>query len=161
MANPKLNPRDFAFLRWKSFDPAEYTKTVESLRGKILEKAPMVLRGSDRDDGAVAAAQANARRAGVDADVAFERRALSDAVFPGEAGSPGYVVTNPPFGVRVSEGTDLRDLYAAFGRKVAAAPGLRAAWLCSDPAFLQAAGGGWSPAHTFPNGGLDLTIVLR
>ncbi|HTH13200.1 MAG TPA: hypothetical protein VMB23_02315 [Spirochaetia bacterium] len=162
MANPKLNPRDFAFLRWRSFDPNEYTKTVESLRTKVLDRAAMPLVGSDRDEGAVAAALANARRAGVEADVRFDRRALSDADFPAPGTDPaGFVVTNPPFGVRVSEGTDLRDLYASFGRRVEGVPGLRAAWLCSDPGFLRAAGPGWKPAHTFPNGGLDLTIVLR
>lgn len=157
MANPKLNPRDFAFLRWKSFDADEYTKTVNSLRDKVIERAPMALRGSDRDDGAVAAALANARRAGVAEDVTFERRALTDAVLP-EAG--GFVITNPPFGVRVSEGRDLRDLYASFGRKTSV-PGLTTAWLCSDPQWRQAAGGDWTAAHTFPNGGLDLTILLR
>lgn len=158
MANPKLNPRDFAFLRWRSFDVDEYTKTVNSLRDKVLEKAPMELRGSDRDDGAVAAAVANARRAGVVDDVIFERRALTDAILPGPG---GFVITNPPFGVRVSEGKDLRDLYASLGRRLAPESGLHAAWLCSDPQWQAAAGTGWKPAHVFPNGGLDLTILLR
>lgn len=157
MANPGLEPRAYAFQRWSSFDPEEWGKTVASLKSKVLDRAPMELRGSDRDDGAVAAARGNAQRAGVVADVVFERRALSDAAFPAQ----GFVVTNPPFGVRVSEGKDLRDLYASFGKKVAEVPGLRAAWLCSDPQWATAAGGGWTTAHTFPNGGLDLSIVLR
>jgi putative N6-adenine-specific DNA methylase len=157
MANPKLNPRPFSFWRWPSFDADEFTKTVESLRSKVLDKAPMELRGSDRDDGAVAAAWANAQRAGLEADVSFERRALADARLP----DSGFVVTNPPFGVRVSEGKDLRDLYAVLGRRAAEAPGRRTAWLCADPEFERAAGGSWIPVHRFPNGGLDLTIVLR
>ena len=156
MANPKLNPRDFAFMRWKSFDATEFTKTVDSLRDKVLPKAPMEIRGSDRDEGALAAAQGNALRAGVTGDVVFERRALSDAVFPDN----GWVVTNPPFGVRVSEGSDLRDLYASLGRKLGEHPTTKAAWLCSDPRWKAAVGGG-TIVHTFPNGGLDLTIVLN
>jgi len=157
MANPKLNPRDFAFLRWRSFDPEEYTKTVNSLRDKVLPKADMKLRGSDRDDGAVAAARANAARAGVAEDVEFERHALTDAVFP----EAGWVVTNPPFGVRISEGKDLRDLYAVLGRRLAERPGVKSAWLCADAQFKAAAGGPWTTVHTFPNGGLDLSIVSR
>jgi len=157
MANPKLNPRPFAFWRWPSFDPEEFTRTVDSFRSKVLDQAPMRLRGSDRDDGAVAAAKANADRAGVGADVILERRALTDAVLP----QAGWVVTNPPFGVRISEGKDLRDLYAAFGRCLAEVPATTAAWLCADPQFLSAAGGGWTTLHTFPNGGLDLGIACR
>ena len=156
MANPRLAPRAYAFQRWSAFDPEEWEKTVSSLRSHVLEKAPVVLKGSDRDDGAVAAARANARRAGVEGDLVFERRALTDADLPA---APGFVVTNPPFGVRVSEGKDLRDLYASFGRKLAGLPGTRAAWLCSDPGFRAATGLPWDTAATFPNGGLDLTIV--
>jgi len=157
MANAALSPRSYAFQRWTAFDPEEWNKTVDSLKAKVLPKAPIALRGSDRDDGAIAAARANARRAGVVEDVVFERRALTDAVLPDH----GWLVTNPPFGVRVSEGKDLRDLYAVLGRLVADRPGLRAAWLCADPQFQAAAGGGWKTVHTFPNGGLDLSIVLR
>ena len=157
MASPKLNPRDFAFLRWRSFESDEYTKTVNSLRDKVLDKAPMPLRGSDRDEGAIRAALANARRAGVADDVIFERRALSDAELP----SDGFVLTNPPFGVRVSEGKDLRDLYASLGKKLAQSPATRAAWLCSDPQWKAAAGGEWKTVNTFPNGGIDLSIVTR
>lgn len=157
MANPRWEPRAYAFQRWAAFDPEEWTKTVESLKSHILPKVSMTLRGSDRDEGAVKAARANARRAGVDADVVFERKALTDAVFP----EGGFVVTNPPFGVRVSEGKDLRDLYAVFGRRLTERPGLRAAWLCSDPQFRVAVGQEGKTVHTFPNGGLDLTIILH
>lgn len=157
MANPTLTPRAYAFQRWSGFDPDEWAKTVASLQGKVLESVPMVLRGSDRDGGAVAAAQANAVRAGVGGDVVFERRALTDAVFPVK----GWLVTNPPFGVRISEGKDLRDLYATLGRQISGFPDLRAAWLCADPQFRAAAGEGWKTVHTFPNGGLDLSILLR
>jgi putative N6-adenine-specific DNA methylase len=156
LANPKREPRPFAFQRWESFEPDEFAKTVTSFRRHILERSPVSLIGSDRDDGAIKAAQGNARRAGVADDVNFERRAISDAEFP----QPGYVVTNPPFGVRVSEGSDLRDLYAVFGRKVGAAPETRVAWLCSDSAWKSATGQSWSEAARFPNGGLDLSVLL-
>jgi len=161
MANAGLEPRAYAFQQWPSFDADEWKNTVTSLKSKVLEKAPMTLRGSDRDAGAVASAQANAARAGVGRDIVFERKAVSDAAIP----AAGFVVTNPPFGVRVSEGADLRDLYASFG-KLTARPGLRAAWLCADPAFAQAAGGlgvpgGWTKLRAFPNGGIDLTVVGR
>jgi putative N6-adenine-specific DNA methylase len=156
LANRGLAPREYAFQRWPSFDADEWAKTVDSLKSKVLERAPMTIRGSDRDEGAVAAARGNAERAGVAGDITWERRAVSDAVLP----ERGWVVTNPPFGVRVSEGTELRDLYAVFGR-LTSWPGLRAAWLCADESFTRAAGGNWTKLRTFPNGGLDLAMVAR
>lgn len=67
---------------------------------------------SDRDAGAVESAIANAERAGVADLIEFSCRAVS-AIEP--PGSVGWVVTNPPYGVRVSGGRDLRNLYAQFG----------------------------------------------
>jgi putative N6-adenine-specific DNA methylase len=157
MANPDLKPRAFAFQRWDSFEPEEFAKTVVSLQNHVLERSPVELRGTDRDEGAIKAALGNARRAGVANDVDFERRTLSEAVFP----QPGYLVTNPPFGVRVSEGTDLRDLYAVLGRKVREAPETKVAWLCSEPQWKAATGESWSEAARFPNGGLDLTLLQK
>ncbi len=156
MANAGLTPRAYSFQNWPSFDAEEWTKTVDSLKSKVLEKAPMTLRGSDRDEGALAAARGNALRAGVAGDITWERKAVIDAKLP----ENGWVVTNPPFGIRVSEGAELRDLYAVFGR-LTARQGLRAAWLCADPQFMRAAGGDWIKLRNFPNGGIDLTMVAR
>ena len=156
MANARLEPRAYAFQQWPSFDAEDWNGTVASLKAKVLGKAPMTLRGSDRDIGAVASARANAERAGVEADIAWERRALTEAPLP----EAGWVVTNPPFGIRISEGAELRDLYAAFGR-LTDRPGLRTAWLCADPQFERAAGGTWTKLRAFPNGGIDLTMVAR
>lgn len=156
LANAELKPRAYAFQKWPSFEAEEWNKTVDSLRSKVLEKAPMTVRGSDRDEGALKAARANALRAGVGADIVWERRAISDAVLP----ESGFVVTNPPFGIRVSEGAELRDLYSVFGR-LTNRPNLRTAWLCAERQFLAAAGGGWDVLRHFPNGGIDLDIVAR
>jgi len=59
------------------------------------------------------AATANAERAGVAGDVAFSVASVSDAHGPA---ATGLLVTNPPFGVRVGETTELRDLYARLGQ---------------------------------------------
>jgi putative N6-adenine-specific DNA methylase len=157
LANAKREPREFAFQRWGSFEPEEWQKTIASLQNHILERSPLVLRGSDRDEGALAAARGNAQRAGVTADVVFERRSLSDAAFP----EGGFVVTNPPFGVRVSENTDLRDLYAVFGRKVREAPTTQVAWLCSEPQWKTSTGVEWQSRANFPNGGIDLAFLTK
>lgn len=95
-------------------------------------EAPLLL-GSDRDAGAIAAAVANAERAGVASDVAFAVRALSAAEFPGER---GWVVTNPPYGVRVGDADQVRDLWAQLGHVLRErARGWRVAILSPDPAL--------------------------
>ena len=52
-------------------------------------------------------------RARVAADITIVQRPLSAMEPPP---GPGWLVTNPPYGVRVGERDKLRDLYAAFGR---------------------------------------------
>ncbi len=81
---------------------------------------PVEIVGMDRDAGAIEAAQANAARAG--ADLRLSCQALSALELPVR---PGWVVTNPPYGVRVGEERALRDLYDRLGAIVA---GPAAAW---------------------------------
>lgn len=112
LAAASRQPRAFALQRWPAFDAGRWHEVVSRARAQILPHAPAPIVASDRDAGAVAAARANAQRAGVAGDVAIEQHALSAAALPEEAGS---LVTNPPYGLRVGEQAALRDLYAALG----------------------------------------------
>jgi putative N6-adenine-specific DNA methylase len=85
---------------------------VNDARAAILPAAPCRILGADRDSGAIAAAESNAARAGVSQDLRFEVRTVS--ALP-ELGEGAWLVTNPPYGVRVGESEGLRDLYAALG----------------------------------------------
>ncbi len=105
-------PRRYAFEAWPEHSAAAWDDVVARAREDILPAAPAPVLGSDRDAGAVAAARANAGRAGVAADVELSVRALT-AVEP--PAGPGWLVTNPPYGRRVGDAHALRDLYAALG----------------------------------------------
>lgn len=113
LANEALSPRAYAFEHWPGFDAALWHAEVERARARVLPAAPAAIHASDRDAGAIAAAEANAARAGVAADIRFAERALSAAEVPE---GTGWLVTNPPYGVRVGEERALRSLYAALGR---------------------------------------------
>ena len=106
--------RRFAFLEWPVVDAARWPHHIAGAREQILPAAPAPIHGSDRDAGAIAAALANAERAGVAADIVFRRAAISAAE---PAGRGGWLVSNPPYGRRIGAGTggDLRDLYAQLG----------------------------------------------
>lgn len=113
LANMDRQPRRFAFQQWPDFDAGLWERVVSEAREEILSASPVAIRGSDRDAGAVEAARANAQRAGVAENIEFEQHPLSAADPPA---GPGWLVTNPPYGVRVGEAAPLRNLYAALGR---------------------------------------------
>lgn len=127
--------RTFAFGDWPCFEGGTWGSVLgEAAERERLDLAIPPIIGSDRDAGAVAAATANAERAGVDDAVAFTVRSVSD-LEPPVGSITGWVITNPPYGRRVGhdQGTagraadpagtaaakahdrDLRDLYARFG----------------------------------------------
>jgi putative N6-adenine-specific DNA methylase len=117
LARASREPRDFAFRHWARFEPGVWDREVSRATGEIRDRVGSVVRGSDRDEGVVEAARANAARAGVAEDVRFEVQTASTATPPGPS---GWIVTNPPYGVRARGGRDLRDLYAAFGARLEA-----------------------------------------
>ena len=105
-------PRPFAFERWPEFDAALLGGLVERAREAERSAAPALIAASDRDAGAVAAATANAERARVASDVTIAHQPFGAIEPPAER---GWLVSNPPYGVRVGERDRLRDLYAAIG----------------------------------------------
>ncbi|HVH38516.1 MAG TPA: hypothetical protein VM764_00700, partial [Gemmatimonadaceae bacterium] len=114
--------------------------------------------GSDRDAGAVEAARANATRAGVADDVAFEQRALS-AVQPPEG--PGLLITNPPYGVRVGDKEPLRDLFAALGHVARTqCAGWRVALLSADRALDAQVKLRFEERFRTSNGGIPVSLLV-
>ncbi|HEY4720405.1 MAG TPA: RNA methyltransferase, partial [Anaerolineae bacterium] len=104
--------RRFAFTEWPNFNRAAWEDLLAQADQSALPKALTSIHGSDRDAGAIEACRANAERAGVLNDIEFERRAVSAI----EPIGPGWMVTNLPYGHRIGEDKDLRNLYAQFGK---------------------------------------------
>ena len=149
-----------ALQSYAPFDP-DVWETVRRERRPAAAPAPLV--GSDRDAGAVEAARANAERAGVAAAVAFELAAVSAQRWLAGDGTPaeGAVVTNPPFGLRVAKGGDLRPLYQTLGTKVAAlGAGWRAAVLAHDVRLARKTGLALQAAWTTRHGGIAVTALV-
>ena len=158
LASPDRQPRRYAFQEWPGFDPALWGRVVDDAREAILDRSPAPIRGSDRDEGAVAASQANAARAGVEGDVELAVAPLSAAAPAGEA---GWLVTNPPYGVRVGEATRVRDLYAALGRMARERlPGGTLALLSADRALERQVGIALAETLTTRNGGIPVRVVV-
>lgn len=148
--------RRFAFMTWRDFDAASWTRLVAA--SEPPASAPPRVLASDRDAGALEAAKANAERAGVGGAIEFSCRAVSAAELPR---GPGWIVTNPPYGVRVSEGRDLRALYAQFGKVLSGAPDWTATMLCPNAALARATGMDFGAGLSVMNGGLDVRLFQR
>ncbi|MDQ3951110.1 MAG: class I SAM-dependent RNA methyltransferase, partial [Gemmatimonadota bacterium] len=149
--------RRFAFQRWPEFDGAISARIVGEAREQELRRAPTPIRGSDRDAGAVEAARANAERAGVAADVELDQRPLS-AIEPSM--SCGWVVTNPPYGVRVADAGAVKDLYAALGNVLRARfRGWRLALLSPGESLERQVGVMLRERFATLNGGIPVRLV--
>jgi putative N6-adenine-specific DNA methylase len=153
--------RRFAFMDWPDFDAALWASLLDEADSLASAAGPPpTIQGSDRDAGAVTAAGENADRAGVAAMIEFAQRAVSSIQPPA---GPGWVVTNPPYGVRLGErGGDQRNLYAQFGKTLRRqCPGWRVAFLCSSLQLARATGLPLDPSQTLPlvNGGIRVQLV--
>ncbi len=148
--------RRFALMDWPDFASGEWAEVRAAAIAAERESAPPLL-AADRDAGAIGAAEANAARAGVAGDIAFACQAVSAIAPPS---GPGWVVTNPPYGVRVSAAQDLRNLYAQFGHVLRAhCPGWQVAFLCNDPQLIGQTRLRLDTSLAWINGGLRVRLA--
>lgn len=149
--------RKFAVMDWPEFEPEAFERARKSaLDGQQPVLAPII--GSDRDAGAVHTAQHNAERAEVAQLIQFNQAAVSALQPP-----PGYgwVVTNPPYGVRITSSDDLRNLYAQFGKVLhARCPGWKAAFLCNDDRLASLTRLKFERGVSLNNGGIPVKLNL-
>lgn len=150
--------RHFAFMDWPDFDYRSWRQLRDRARSQQLTSAPAPILGSDRDAGAIESARANAERAGVAADVELSVRAVS-AIEP--PNTLGQIAANPPYGKRVSEGADLRELYAQFGRVLRErCRGWRVALYSPEPRLAKQVGLPLKEVLRTSNGGIPVVAVV-
>jgi putative N6-adenine-specific DNA methylase len=152
--------RRFGFERLAWFDANAWARERDAAAREAGARsgAPTArIVASDIDAGAIVAARANATAAGVATLIDF---GVADARAVSPPADAGVIVTNPPYGVRLSGGDELRELYAAF------ADGLKrrfagwSAWLLvGDPALVKAIR--LAPSRRIPlfNGALECRLL--
>lgn len=151
--------RAFAFERWPEFAAAAWGEQRARAEAEVQPRCPCAIVGSDRDAGAVTAARENAARAGVADDVVFREAALSAVQ---AEGGPGFLVSNPPYGVRVGEERGLRDLYATIGRLVTQRfDGWTVGLLTANPRLDAATGLDWREVFRTSNGGIPVRLIVH
>ncbi len=148
--------RRFRFMSWGSYSRDSWESIYKSARDAIKESQCQIM-GFDRDAGAIEMATANAVRARQSESIIFRCQAVSYLMPPS---SPGWIITNPPYGGRISEGKDLRDLYASFGNILRERfQAWRVAVLSSDDKLLGNLGiGKPQSSHRLINGGIAVKL---
>jgi len=153
--------RDFQFMNWPTFDRGLWNGIVEKARSSVTSPK-LDIRGGDRDTGAISAAIHNAARAGVAADIGFSVQSLSGSIAAIEdvAKGEGWILTNPPYGVRVGESKDLRDLYATLGTALKTKHGWRLGILTSDAVLAGQMRVAIRPRFSSRNGGIPVSFLV-
>jgi putative N6-adenine-specific DNA methylase len=150
--------RAFAVERWPGVS-AELVRAIRAeLGASTLDATPGAIIGNDRDAGAIESARGNAARAEVSSDVELSVRAISAMELAG--GARGWVVTNPPYGVRVGDTARVRDLWAQLGNVLRRrAPGWRVTLLSPDAALERQLQIPVQVVARTTNGGIPVRIV--
>jgi putative N6-adenine-specific DNA methylase len=90
--------RSFAFEKFNAFDGDEWRAVKGSVKPRALPSTPTIF-GSDISGDMVAMTRANLQRAGIPFEVPLKQIEAQEVKPPSE--TPGYLVTNPPYGERI------------------------------------------------------------
>ncbi|MGH8565776.1 MAG: bifunctional 23S rRNA (guanine(2069)-N(7))-methyltransferase RlmK/23S rRNA (guanine(2445)-N(2))-methyltransferase RlmL [Gammaproteobacteria bacterium] len=127
----------FGFLGWRGHDPIVWAELLEEACARRAQgPRDNAILGSDGDPMAVQRALSHVVRARLAEKIRIERCALVD--LRPQAGRPGLVVANPPYGERLGRDPDLPRLYAALGDALKRGfPGWRAAIFTHNPGLAH------------------------
>lgn len=149
--------RHFAFENLKTFDRMEWLRLHKDAEAAVLEREPLPIFGSDIDPAMVRAAGLNLRAAGL-----FDCVRLMEADFlnvdpPTET---GFIVSNPPYGVRMGSEEDLGPFYKEIGDNLKQHfPGWTVFLLSADPELPKRIGLQTTRRIPLYNGPLECRLV--
>lgn len=107
--------RDFLSKGWGHLIPKKEWQDVLEEAGELVDLSVDVdIQGYDIDDAMVTISRENAKRAGVDKLIHFQRRPVAALSHPKKY---GFLITNPPYGERMEEKENLSDLYRTLGER--------------------------------------------
>jgi putative N6-adenine-specific DNA methylase len=107
--------RQFQFMRWPDFDAAQWKQVLSEANTRTRDHATPAIVGSDRNAAALRASRENAERAGVAGMLRLEK---TDALHVNAEHQAGWIVSNPPYGVRLGDRSETQRLLARFGQRL-------------------------------------------
>jgi 23S rRNA (guanine2445-N2)-methyltransferase / 23S rRNA (guanine2069-N7)-methyltransferase len=155
---PNARRHYFGFFGWPGHDRAVFERVKQAALAREV-RPPFRLRGVDADSSVLAAARANAHRAGVGELVDFSPGRLRDAR-PAQVTGSGFLATNPPYGVRLEDRDAARALMKELGAVLREHfSGWDAAILAGSPDAGLELGIRAERVHTVWNGALECRLL--
>ncbi|MCG7199896.1 bifunctional 23S rRNA (guanine(2069)-N(7))-methyltransferase RlmK/23S rRNA (guanine(2445)-N(2))-methyltransferase RlmL [Marinobacter pelagius] len=161
---PGRRQERFGFEKWPGHQPEIWLalrqeaerRAHEGKQGRIPRFA-----GFDQDSRVIATAWRNIQRAGLEGVVHVEARSVQELSLEGQWSERGLVLTNPPYGERLSERKELAGLYQALGEAVKqAVPGWRLGVFTGAPEFGKSVGLRSFKQYKLFNGKLPAQLLL-
>lgn len=110
---PGMN-REFLAEAWTNLIPKKiWYEAIDEAEENIRTDVDIHIQGYDISDEVLKMARANARLAGVEEYIHFQQRDVKDFSSPK---SYGFVISNPPYGERLSTKEEMSELYRELGR---------------------------------------------
>lgn len=107
--------RSFTAMNWEHIvDKKEWKYAIEEANDSINLNIDTDIQGYDLDDEMVKISRANAKLAGVDSLIHFQRKDVRDL---SHAKKYGFIITNPPYGERLEEKSDMAPLYDIIAKR--------------------------------------------
>ena len=111
---PGMN-RSFLAEEWGHIaERKNWYRAVDEAQSMVDTTVETDIQGYDIDDQMVSIARANAKLAGVDHMIHFQRRGIEQLSHPKKY---GFIITNPPYGERLEDKKNLPGLYRMIGER--------------------------------------------
>ncbi len=111
---PGMN-RDFISQEWENLIPKKaWYQAIDEAHDRVRTDVTCDIQGYDIDDKVIKIARHNAKVAGVENLIHFQRRDVSELSHPKKY---GFIITNPPYGERLENEKTLPQLYRTFGER--------------------------------------------
>lgn len=106
--------REFTAEGWSNLIPRKiWYDAVTEANDLIIQDAQLTIQGYDISEEALKMARANSQLAGVEKDIHFQQRNIRDFSSPKKY---GFVISNPPYGERLSTKEEMWNLYRNIGQ---------------------------------------------
>ncbi len=109
---PGVMRKSFGFMKLQNFNPDVWNEVVnEAIEKELPDCGDIHFYGYDMDKRVLMKAIENAKRAGVNEFIQFKREEVVSLKAPIEM---GVIITNPPYGARLGDEDNLKDVYRDF-----------------------------------------------